>query len=224
MKIKLWDVLSILGLISTLCIGAIVLMVFVNPNSGLNPFPPFTAIPTVAIPTSTPTLLQLPPTWTLTPEINEAATLAPTQTPFPTNTSFVLPTYTPSNTVTNTPTDTPVATFTFTPGHDQAQEISQSPEDGTALSPGADLDLKWEVKNTGTNDWNTDYYYEYQSGVKGSGAESYNIPEYADTGETIRLIVDFIAPTDKGTYSTTWALKNNDGDTFKTFTFTFSVK
>jgi hypothetical protein len=224
MKIKFWDVLSILGLISTLCIGAVVLMIFVNPRNSINPFPPPTAIPTVDIPTSTPTMLQLPATWTPTLNNKGIVTLAPSQTPFPTNTSFTLPTYTLTFTATSTASNTPEATFTPTQGANQAQEISQSPSDGSSLDHGSDFDLVWEVKNIGTNDWSTGWYYEYQSGVEGSGEDSYHLSEEVDDGETIKLIVDMIAPNDAGNYSTTWALKNSSGDTIKTFTFSFSVK
>jgi hypothetical protein len=43
----------------------------------------------VVIPTSTATLVSLPPTWTPVPVIQ--ATKAPTSTPYPTETPFVLP-------------------------------------------------------------------------------------------------------------------------------------
>ena len=224
MNNRLWDVLSILGLLATCGVAAVVLMIFNNPNSGFNFFPPPTEIPTVEIPTSTPTRFQLPPTWTATPDFETTITLASSQTPLPTRTSFTLPTFTSTATFTNTPSETPVATLTFTPGKDQAQEISQSPVDGTALNPGTDFDLRWEVKNIGTNDWNTNYYYEYQSGVEGSGPNSYHISEEVNDGETITLIVDMVAPSSSGSYTSTWALKTDDGDIIKTLIFVFSVK
>ena len=224
MKIKLWDVLSILGLLATCGVAAVVLSIFNNPNSTFNFFPPPTEIPTVDIPTATPTKLKMPATWTPTNNFQITATLAETQTPLPSSTSFVLPSYTPSNTVTNTPTDTPEATMTYTPGSDQVQEIGQTPQDGVILSPGEDFDLRWEVKNIGTNDWNTDYYYEYQSGVEGSGPSSYKLKEAVDDGDTITLIVDMLAPSSSGSYKSTWVLKNDDGDVMKTLIFAFSVQ
>ncbi|MBI9049462.1 MAG: hypothetical protein JEZ00_08580 [Anaerolineaceae bacterium] len=224
MKSSFWDVLSVLGLLSTCAVAAVMFMIFTNPTSSLNMFPPPTEIPQVIIPSSTATLLKLPPTWTSTPDFQATSTLAATQTPNPSSTSFVLPTFTTTSTPSRTPTITLEATMTYTPGEDQAQEISQSPVDGSSMNTGNDFDLRWEVKNIGTNDWNTGYYYEYQSGVKGSGPESYNLSESVDDGETITLIVDMVAPYDAGNYSSTWVLKNNDGDAIKTLILVFSVK
>lgn len=224
MKNTFWDVLSILGLISTLCIGALTVMVFVNPRISINPFPPPTEIPTVMIPTATATMQKLPSTWTPTYFVMDTATLIATQTPNPTSTSFTMPTFTTTATATRTPTNTPVASMTYTAGNDQALEISQSPSDGSSLSTGADFDLAWEVKNIGTNNWTTSYFYEYQSGVKGSGGDRYNLSTGTNSGSTIRLIVDMVAPYDAGTYDSTWVLKNGSGDVMKTLKFSFSVK
>ena len=81
-KIKIWDVFSILVLIGTLIVIFVVFSIFSNPSSSLNPFPPATLIPTIDIPTSTPTLVELPPTWTPTPYVEP--TKRPTSTPYPT--------------------------------------------------------------------------------------------------------------------------------------------
>jgi hypothetical protein len=47
----------------------LVIAIFNNPDSGINPFPFPTLPATIAVPSPTPTLLQLPPTWTPTPLI-----------------------------------------------------------------------------------------------------------------------------------------------------------
>lgn len=93
MKLSIWDILAITALAATLVIGIVVLAIFINPDSSINPFPVPTLPPTMAVPTSTATLVQLPPTWTPTPlpEI----TLKPTSTPIPTETPFVFPTRKP---------------------------------------------------------------------------------------------------------------------------------
>jgi hypothetical protein len=87
--------LVVVVLIVLVCMGAA--LIFVNPQSALNPLKP-------PIPTSTLVIAALPPTWTPTP------TNTPTSTPTPTPT--FTPTFTP--TPTNTPTNTPVATPTRT--------------------------------------------------------------------------------------------------------------
>ena len=106
-RMEIWDMLSILVLLATLCIGAYFVAVFLFPNSALNPFPPNPSDPS-APPTPTITPIQLQPTWTATlanatvaPTLLPTFTLEPSATPF----SLVPPTKTP------TPTATPKAPF-----------------------------------------------------------------------------------------------------------------
>jgi hypothetical protein len=108
-NLNLADMLTILVLILTACLGGYFLMIFVNPHSALNPLQP--APPPLAAATFTITPIQLEPTWT--PTISNATateTLRPTFTPFPTSTTFSLvpPTKTPK------PTSTPKAPFSAT--------------------------------------------------------------------------------------------------------------
>ncbi len=102
-----WDILSIVVLLITVCIGGYYVLVFVNPNVLLNPFPPSTPLPQLATPTITP--IQLQATWTPT----KPPFMTPTDTPPPTFTS--IPTETPFSlvppTTTLTPTATPKAPF-----------------------------------------------------------------------------------------------------------------
>ncbi|HEX2696065.1 MAG TPA: hypothetical protein VHM28_00050 [Anaerolineales bacterium] len=105
-RLGLWDMLSILVLLITLCIGGYFALIFVNPTSALNFFPP---LPTeMLFPTATITPIQAPPTWTPTfvdvtdtPTLNPTITLQPTATVF----SLIPPTKTPK------PTSTPKAPF-----------------------------------------------------------------------------------------------------------------
>ena len=105
---NLWDMLSILVLVLTACMVFYFGFVFLNPNSNLNFLPP--GGPGSQFPTSTPTFIQLEPTWTASPTlfVTPTNTLRPTFTPLPTNTPFSLvpPTRTPR------PTNTPRAPFT----------------------------------------------------------------------------------------------------------------
>jgi len=82
-----WNVLTILVLLTTVCVGILFVIIFMNPNVVINPFPP----PPIPIrleldtPTATPKDV-LPPTWT--PESYVAptstSTLIPSSTPQPT--------------------------------------------------------------------------------------------------------------------------------------------
>jgi hypothetical protein len=102
-----WNVLTVLVLLAVLCLGSVFLMIFANPASGLNLFPPPTEPQALALPTHTPTPRGvLPPTWTplptvepsLTPTGRPSATPPPSEAPpalsLPSETPFSL--FTPS--------------------------------------------------------------------------------------------------------------------------------
>jgi hypothetical protein len=90
-----WNLLTILALLSVVCVSFWFVAVFTNPSSAFNPFPPPTLPAVLSLPTSTPTsLIVMPATWT------------PTNSPMPSLTN------TPEPTFTLPPTPTP---FTFTP-------------------------------------------------------------------------------------------------------------
>ena len=91
-----WDILSILLMVGMLVLGLVFLMIYLNPYISLNPFPPPAAVPSVFIPTGTPTQKALPPTWTATSTLEPSATLTPvpptdTLTPVPTETTTPAP-------------------------------------------------------------------------------------------------------------------------------------
>lgn len=105
-SMQIWDILSIVVLILTVCIVGYFALIFINPESSLNPLPPggrnFE-------PTMTPAPIKLEPTWTASPtlEMTPTNTPRPTFTPLFTDTPFSLvpPTRTPR------PTNTPKAPF-----------------------------------------------------------------------------------------------------------------
>ena len=112
-----WNILTVLVLLSAVCIGAVFLMIFTDPNSALNPMKPILVDTQIILPTTTVTPRQLPPTWTPTPTL----TPAPTNTPHPTNT--LVPTSTTFGAATDTPGPTsppgPMS-FELQPGDPQA--------------------------------------------------------------------------------------------------------
>jgi len=126
-SMQLWDILSILVLILTLCIAGYFVVIFLNPESSFNILPPGGFGPRV--PTSTTTPIGLEATWTPSPtlELTPSNTPRPTFTPFFTSTSFSLvpPTKTPK------PTSTPKAPFGAT-----VQQV-----ESTVIHP--ELDCTW---------------------------------------------------------------------------------
>ena len=105
-----WDMLSILVLIITGCMVLYFGFIFINPSSSFNILPPGGGGAGSQFPTTTPTFIQLEPTWTASPTlfVTPTNTPRPTFTSLPTNTPFSLvpPTRTPR------PTNTPRAPFT----------------------------------------------------------------------------------------------------------------
>jgi hypothetical protein len=95
----LWTILSALTILSLICVAWVTLLIYADPNSALNPFPPPTMPPLMQLPTATPTdvVYVLPATWTATFTIEPSATLTPSPT------STLPPTPTPI-TITPSPT------------------------------------------------------------------------------------------------------------------------
>ncbi|MCF6277454.1 MAG: hypothetical protein L3J16_01730 [Anaerolineales bacterium] len=116
--IHAFDILAVVLLLASVCLGGYFLTVFANPYSGLNPFPPATPIPPLTFPTATITPLQLDAVWTSTPTIQPTPSFTPrpTWTPFYTPTPFSLfePTYTPAPPEPPTASPTPGMPFTAT--------------------------------------------------------------------------------------------------------------
>lgn len=164
-----------------------------------------------------------PPTFnplSLNTIIAQTAGAAATQT-------FVLqPTLTPVPTLTRTPTEVPSSTPTFlfiistptvpsvTPTFGissspyACQLVSQDPQDNSFVANGADFAVLWRVLNVGANLWDansTDYHYF--SGEKLHKTSVYDLQQTVVTGGQTDIIVNMKAPKEKGTYSTTWAVR-----------------
>jgi hypothetical protein len=117
----LWNFLTLLLLVGAVCLISYFVLVFVNPQTPLNLFPPPTLPAVLVLPTESPTALNaLPATWTptVTGEPTSTVTPRPSNTPTTTPTFFVIPTAT----MTFTPTATKVPEFVLVGGvdHDRA--------------------------------------------------------------------------------------------------------
>jgi hypothetical protein len=92
---RVWNILTVIILVALLCVLSYIALIFLDPNSSLNPFPPPTLNP--ALYTLTPTVtpkFTLVPSWTPT---NLPVTL--TETPIPSNTPVPSETPVPANLV-----------------------------------------------------------------------------------------------------------------------------
>jgi hypothetical protein len=91
-------------------------------------------------------------------------------------------------------------------------EVTISPRPGTVVAPRHDFDVVWTVRNISDMTWEkTQVDYKFISGVEMQKFEKlFDIPETVRDGESIRIIVDIIAPERPGDYSTFWALVKGD--------------
>ena len=111
----IWNILTILTLVGICIVGVVGVSIYTNPATAFNPFPPPTLPASIILPSDTPTPFYMPPTWTPVGANSNPIEKVATQTPLPSATSFVLPTFTPTPTVTPSPTETSTATRTRAP-------------------------------------------------------------------------------------------------------------
>ncbi len=181
--------------------------------------PPPTAAPTQAIDmAATADALRTEVAAEIAQQMTGTALAMPTDTATPTattvpDTATPAPTLTPSQaTATAIPTIriiTVYPTFTPTPGPYQCQVTNQSIPYGMKMSPGNEFDGRWTVKNTGTKDWNAGTAdFAYISGAKmQKRGDAFDIDAGLDTGDSMDLIVDMVAPRDTGFYHADWAVR-----------------
>lgn len=153
----------------------------------------------------------------------------PTQTPWVITattdpTQAVVLSLLPTATATRKPVSGGAAWPTITPTYytDAAKLSSMSPASYTVFTPAYDFDTKWTIQNTGHRQWNTKFYYKFK---RFDGAEfgPYFLPAL-EVRDTFTAILDTIAPSEPGNYYNTIYVINDDGVTFFSNTFIFTVK
>lgn len=85
--------------------------------------------------------------------------------------------------------------------------------DGTQLNPGTVFVKEWQVKNSGTCNWNNSYSLHLVSG-EAMGAETTQAIVPTQNGTETVLRIEFIAPAEPGKYSGTWRAFGSDGEAF----------
>ena len=205
MKTSIWDILTGVTLLGILCLIGSFGMIMVNPAVPFNPFKPDTLvmIPTLSIPTATPTGMGLPPTWTPTPMqatkevVAGAATLRSTSTPVPSLTPVILPTFTPSR--------TPRAAGS---AGGKCTVISQTPSDGSFVQKGENFPVSWQIKNSGTKTWASDSMdVRWVSGDSMHISNSVlDMPYDVSPSAMVDIKITMHAPNLPGTYVSNWSI------------------
>ncbi len=141
-------------------------------------------------------------------------TMQPTKTPVP-PTPETLPTATLA-----APTQAGVSPYIVSTGPDNSKFTADiTIPDGTVVDPGDMFDKTWQFENTGTTTWTRAYTLRYIEGnlLGRDGTTSDNITVDVKPGKLGEVTIQFTAPKDSGTYSSTWKLYNAEGLPFGEF-------
>ncbi len=135
-------------------------------------------------------------------------------TPSATNTLSPTPTLAATNTPFPSPT-TGLAGGAATGGCDVMAFVSDiTVPDGQEEPANNPFTKTWQVKNSGTCDWSTEYQLIYSSGDQMGGPSSQTLPARIGVGTTGNISVELVAPATSGSYTGYWALVNLSGQAF----------
>ena len=81
------------------------------------------------------------------------------------------------------------------------------------MKPGQAFAKGWQVQNTGTCTWDTNYRLVWVSGHK-MGGEPVAVARQVQPGETYDLQINLIAPPTAGSYQGLWQMENGQGTAF----------
>lgn len=95
-----------------------------------------------------------------------------------------------------------------------ASLVGETIPDLTIVQPGATFTKTWQIQNSGTCTWDTNWQLVYYSGDLMDGLTVYNLPEPAQPGDTLDIPIILRAPAENGSYTGEWMLKSPWGQTF----------
>lgn len=135
------------------------------------------------------------------------------------------PTPQPSQTLTATPTTIPTIARSPLPGETPTPStgcnriVAGVPfditiPDDTSMQPGQSFTKTWRLVNNGTCKWTRLYAVVFFSGNSMSAHQSNYLNAEVLPGQSIDVSVEFIAPSEPGTYQSNWMLQSQNGDLF----------
>jgi hypothetical protein len=86
--------------------------------------------------------------------------------------------------------------------------------DDTRFSPGERFIKTWQLSNSGTCIWASNYALVFIDGDQMTGDSPVPIPNEVLPGQIIDLSIELIAPASTGTYRGNWMLQNDKGEEF----------
>jgi hypothetical protein len=76
------------------------------------------------------------------------------------------------------------------------------------MRPGQSFTKTWRLENVGECNWTRDYRAEFFSGEQMNAPASIPLQREVDSGQSIDISVDMVAPSNAGTYQSNWKLRN----------------
>lgn len=132
-----------------------------------------------------------------------APAYVPSDTPQP---GFTLIPNTPNTPV--PPTETPLPCT-----NDAVFTADLTVPDNSQILPGAPIDKRWKIQNTGTCNWDARYSISFFEGSQMTATGEYSIYP-AKAGSPATLQINMTAPDVPGNYTGRWQLRDPDGKSF----------
>lgn len=97
--------------------------------------------------------------------------------------------------------------------HEHATYVRDRIADGSRFQPGAAVDQRWTVRNSGTVPWGAGYELAWLAGEPLAETSALPVPA-TPPGAEVELPLAFKAPTTPGAYRSDWKLRNPAGEWF----------
>jgi hypothetical protein len=108
---------------------------------------------------------------------------------------------------------TPHVTATTVCSNNLTFESDLTIPDGSDVATGSSLDKRWQVKNSGSCNWDDGYSLRLVDG-DGLGIDPEQLLYPARAGSDLPLRLVFTAPQEPGTYRSAWQAFSPEGDAF----------
>jgi hypothetical protein len=123
-----------------------------------------------------------------------------------------LPGY-PHNIIDPTPFLLMLGTTPIRPGHDGARYVRDRIAYSSRFQPGANVEQRWVMRNSGTTTWGAGYQLVYLGGATLGTAQTISAPTTAPGAEA-EFTLAFQAPAKPGVYRSYWRMRNPAGKWF----------
>ena len=85
--------------------------------------------------------------------------------------------------------------------------------DGTEFKPGDAFTKTWEIKNSGTCDWNKNFKITFIGGNL-FGSDTTKIRKFVGSGDTVNISLQMVAPSGSGSATSSWQIADDSGNVF----------